>query len=151
MLSVVAVDGTGSTFSSVVGTEVAEAMTDDEVVVKYAETAELLAATADDVLAVSEVALVDTAVEPPYDRPQPSRGLFPGSAVRFPVITSSMGDTTLQLVVESRTVTPGHWSIPESPVLQVSIIFCSVAWSQAARKSPCPEQPDRSPLARTKG
>lgn len=101
----------------------------DEVAVKYADTEEadeLLAMTADDARAVSEIAL-DTASEPPYDKPQPSRGLFPGRVVRFPVMTSSMGDAMLQLVVESRTVTPGHWSIPESPVLQVSMIFCSVA------------------------
>lgn len=109
MLSVVAVDGTGSTFSSVVGVEVAWAMT-GEVAVKYAEIEEadgLLPMTADDGLPVSEVAL-DTASEPPYDKPQPSRGLLPGRAVRLPVMTSSIGDAMLQLVVESRTVTPGH-------------------------------------------
>lgn len=127
VLSVVAVDGSGSTFSTIVGVEVAWAMAAEEAV-KDAEAdgaEEVLAMTMEEALTVSEVAL-DSAPEPPYDKPQPSSELLPGRAVRFPVMTSSIGEATLQLVVESRTVTPGHWSIPESPVSQVSIIFCSV-------------------------
>lgn len=183
VLSVVAVDEAGETFSAatvgvVVVTWAASAEDaassvvllplslppSDGLAVETEVEAEAALAEADAVLLLLLLLLALAPVEalvapassaplpPPYDRPQPTSGLLPGSAVRFPVMASSMGgEAAVQLVDWSRTVTPGHLSMPESPALHVSMMFCRVATSQAARKSPWPEQPDRSPLARTNG
>lgn len=151
MLNVAAVVETGSTLSCAVGVAVTWATTDEGVVEGTAskESDEVLEMT--DAVLLAPAYPLGAAPEPPYDNPQPSSGLFPGRAVRLPVMISSMGDATVQLVDESRAVTPGHLSIPESPALQLSMMFCRVDTSQAAMKSPCPEHPERSPLARRNG
>lgn len=68
-------------------------------------------------------------------------GLFPGSLGRTPKITSSTGQTMLQLVEGSLRppIRPGHLSIPLSPESQLSMICCRVATSQPEMKSACRE------------
>jgi hypothetical protein len=64
--------------------------------------------------------------------PAPVIGLFPGNAVRLPVIVSWIASGMLQEVDGSfmPPMSPGHLSIPLSPALQLSIICCRVGTSQ---------------------
>ena len=66
--------------------------------------------------------------------PQPVIGLSPGKAERTPVISSLTADTMLHEVEASLTppMRPGHWSIPESPASQLSMICWRVGMSQPA-------------------
>ena len=66
--------------------------------------------------------------------PQPVTGLLPGKALRTPSIVSRTGDGILHEVDGSLTppIRPGHWSMPESPASQLSIICCKVGTSHPA-------------------
>lgn len=109
---------------------------------------------------------------PPW--PQPVGGLFPGNFSRTPSISSGTRLGMLH-VVEASLMKPAsaHLSIPESPVSQLSMIFCKTDSSHPEiyicisplspadhhvkgvicilTKSPWSEYPVRSPLLRIKG
>jgi hypothetical protein len=66
--------------------------------------------------------------------PQPVTGLLPGKALRTPSMVSATGDWMLHEVEGSLVppIRPGHWSMPESPASQLSIICCKVGTSHPA-------------------
>jgi hypothetical protein len=66
--------------------------------------------------------------------PQPVTGLLPGKAARTPSMVSWTASSMLHEVEGSLTppIRPGHWSMPESPASQLSMICCRVGTSHPA-------------------